>query len=369
MGRRSGSLEGLELRGFWAGRRVLVTGHTGFKGSWLSLWLADLGASVFGLALESDTDPSLFEQMDLTQLVDHRLGDVRDCEVVQRRVAEVQPDVVIHLAAQPLVRRSYREPLLTWQTNVMGTLHVLEAVRALEKRVAVVVVTTDKVYESREWPLAYRESDTLGGYDPYSSSKSAVELGVASWRSSFFEGASGIRVATARAGNVIGGGDWATDRIIPDLVRATRRDSQLMARDPEAVRPWQHVLDPLSGYLLLAQRLHESDESDEVELQGPFNFGPGPGGDRTVRELIEEATRHCAVSWTLAQDPVAPHETSRLTLATDKARQVLGWAPRWPFEESVRRTIEWYLRWPVSPSPRALTQSQISDFCGTQNAG
>ncbi|MCG3775436.1 MAG: CDP-glucose 4,6-dehydratase [Nitrospira sp.] len=324
---------------FWRDKRVLVTGHTGFKGSWLTLWLTQLGATVHGLALQPDTSPSLFNQLELSGSVDHFLGDVRNASLVANRVVDIQPDVVFHLAAQPLVRRSYGEPALTWETNVMGTVHLLDALRSLDKLCAVVVATTDKVYENLEWLHAYRETDRLGGRDPYSSSKSATELAVASWRSSFFEEGSGIRVASARAGNVIGGGDWAEDRILPDLIRALAAGRRILVRNPESIRPWQHVLEPLSGYLLLAEKLHGSNSP---LLKDAFNIGPNLDGCRTVGELVTECLHWWPGEWQASSVTGAPHEAGLLTLATEKARYVLGWQPRWSFGEAVKHTMKWY---------------------------
>ncbi len=327
------------MSGFWEGKRVLITGHTGFKGSWLSLWLTELGAAVHGLALPPDTTPSSFVQLNLASSVGHFVGDIRNSDVVADRLRSVQPDVVFHLAAQPLVRRSYAEPVRTWQTNVMGTVHVLQALRSLDNLCAVVVVTTDKVYDNREWLHAYRETDRLGGHDPYSSSKSAAEMAVASWRSSFFTGSSGVRVASARAGNVIGGGDWAADRIVPDLVRALMAGAPLQVRNPGSVRPWQHVLEPLSGYLSLAEKLYLDDS---VLLQDAFNFGPALDGFRTVGELVTECLRWWPGQWEAPPVVSAPHEARLLALATEKARLLLGWQPRWSFVEGVAETMAWY---------------------------
>lgn len=344
--------------GFWEGKTVLVTGHTGFKGSWLSLWLTELGAAVHGLALPPDTSPSLFSQLDLARSIDHFPGDIRTATLVASRVHDVQPDVVFHLAAQPLVRRSYDEPALTWETNVMGTVHLLEALRSLDKLCAVVVATTDKVYENREWLHAYRENDRLGGRDPYSASKSATELAVATWRSSFFSESSGIRVATARAGNVIGGGDWAADRIVPDLVRALTAGRRVRVRNPHSIRPWQHVLEPLSGYLMLAENLHGSESP---WLQDAFNFGPNHDGCRTVGDLVIECLRWWPGEWEAASTPGAPHEAGLLMLAIEKARSVLGWEPRWTFSEAVENTISWFRH--VEASEREACVHQIKAYC------
>lgn len=329
---------------FWHGRRVLITGHTGFKGSWLSLWLLQLGAQVSGMALEPDTEPSLFDQLDLASTMDHRIADLRDSSVVRQVVHEVQPEVVLHLGAQPLVRRSYIEPAATWATNVMGTIHVLEALRTLDSPCTAVLITTDKVYRNNEWLYGYRENDPLGGHDPYSSSKAAAELAIASWRDSFCgplpHQAQHLLLSTGRAGNVIGGGDWSADRIVPDIVRALAANQPIGVRNPNATRPWQHVLEPLCGYLLLAERLTERGK----ELASSFNFGPQLEANRPVRDLVQEALRHWPGSWIDDHEPTSPHEAGLLNLVIDRAHHQLGWAPNWPFATTVDRTITWYRR-------------------------
>ncbi|PAY16609.1 CDP-glucose 4,6-dehydratase [Rhodopirellula sp. SM50] len=351
------------MRSFWSGKRVLVTGHTGFKGSWLSTWLVQLGAKVFGYSLDPDTASSLFCQLNLASHVDHFVADIRNAELIGARVGEVNPDVVFHLAAQPLVRRSYREASYTWQTNVMGTVNLLEALRNMRSRCSAVFVTTDKVYENREWLYAYRESDPLGGYDPYSSSKAAAEIAVSSWRDSFFPSGGlvfpAVRVATARAGNVIGGGDWAEDRIVPDLVRSLAKGTVVQVRNPQSVRPWQHVLDPLSGYLRLAQRMHETEEQ---ELQSCFNFGPGAESSRTVRDLVTESLRHWEGQWVDASERNAVHEAGLLGLTIEKARSVLQWQPTLDFSDSVRQTIEWYRSVHEGAHAIDITRQQIQAF-------
>jgi CDP-glucose 4,6-dehydratase len=326
---------------FWAGRRVLLTGHTGFKGSWLVLWLLKLGAQVTGLALSPDTEPNLFLQLGLERRLDHRVGDIRDSEKVASLVNEVNPQVVLHLAAQPLVRRSYLEPTATWAANVLGTIHLLEALRRLEQPCTAVLITTDKVYRNNEWLYGYRENDPLGGHDPYSSSKAAAELAIASWRASFCGSlphqSPHLRIASARAGNVIGGGDWAADRIVPDAMRALGRGQPIGVRNPVATRPWQHVLEPLGGYLLLAERL-----SADPSLADAFNFGPQLEANRSVRELVEQALRYWPGTWVDQSDHLAPHEASMLNLVIDKAHHQLGWSPRWDFTTTVERTVGWY---------------------------
>lgn len=366
MGERASAVEIMVInRSFWHNKRVLVTGHTGFKGSWLALWLVELGAKVFGYALEPDTNPSLFQQLGLERDIDHLIADIRDSAAVASRVASVRPDVVFHLAAQPLVRRSYADPLLTWQTNVMGTVHLLEALRRLDEPCAVVVVTTDKVYENRETCQAFSETDRLGGHDPYSSSKAACELAVDSWRKSFFPANSPVRIATARAGNVIGGGDWAEDRIVPDLVRALAAGRPVIVRNPNSVRPWQHVLDPLSGYMRLAELLCTSEE---LQYQSAFNFGPDASGARAVRDLVELAFAAWPGSLELAANGPTPHEAQVLTLANTKAQALLGWTPTWSFDTAVHTTVAWYREAYDGNDVRCLANDEVNNFMKTKAA-
>lgn len=330
---------------FWLGRRVLITGHTGFKGSWLSLWLLRLGAQVWGFGLEQEGYNSLFDELGLEQKLgqpNHQIADVRDLQTLQNLLLRVQPQVVLHLAAQSLVRRGYRDPLGTWATNVQGTLNLLEALKLLEDHCAVVMVTTDKVYSNREWDYGYREEDRLGGHDPYSASKAAAELAIASWRTSFCGSATHqtryLAIATARAGNVIGGGDWAEGRILPDAMRALTAGERIVVRNPLATRPWQHVLEPLGGYLLLAERLATAGDS----FASAFNFGPALESNRSVRELVEAVLQHWPGNWQDLSDPACPHESGRLHLQIEKAYHKLSWRPRWNFETTVGRTVAWY---------------------------
>lgn len=324
----------------FAGRRVLVTGHTGFKGSWLSYWLTTLGADVTGYALEPPTEPSLFEALGLDGLVRHVVADVRDEERLARELAGANPEVVFHLAAQPIVRESYVQPRTTFDANVMGTVNLLEAVRAGDTVAATVVVTSDKCYRNREDGRPFVEDDAMGGRDPYSASKGCVELVTAAYSASFFAvGASAV--ATARAGNVIGGGDWASDRIVPDCVRALTADQPVVVRNPGAVRPWQHVLEPLAGYLLLGEALLRDGDA----AAGAWNFGPAPDdGALTVRWVVERFIEEWgAGSWVAPEGgEVQPHEARLLSLDSAKARARLGWAPVWDSAEAVRRSAEWY---------------------------
>ena len=357
---------------FWQGRRVLLTGHTGFKGAWLLLWLQELGAQVWGYALEPEPEPNLFRQLaasrppgEVHDWHDHE-GDMADLEALKTLVTRCQPQVVLHLAAQPLVRRSYRDPLITWATNVQGTLHLLEALKPLKHTCAVVMVTTDKVYENREWPYGYRENDRLGGHDPYSASKAAAELAIASWRASFCGTAPHqtphLRIATARAGNVIGGGDWAIDRIVPDVFRALEAKQPIPVRNKHATRPWQHVLEPLSGYLWLADCLYRNQSPDggpPQSLCSAFNFGPGLSSNRTVAEVVESILTHTGGTWIDRSDPNAPHEAGRLNLSTDKAFHQLKWSPRWNFETTIEKTATWYQS---ELPPIELTTEQIKEY-------
>ena len=345
---------------FWEGRRVFVTGHTGFKGSWLCLQLHRLGARVTGYALPPPTEPNLFTLCRLDGIVASVIADVRDGERLRREIAAADPEVVFHLAAQPLVRESYRRPAETYAVNLMGTVNLLEAVRACARVGSVLVVTSDKCYENREWVWGYRESDRLGGYDPYASSKACVELAVASWTSSFFNPDDHARhrvaIATARAGNIVGGGDWAAERLVPDFVRAVLNGQPLAVRAPLATRPWQHVLDPLAGYLLLARRLFEAGP----RFNGGWNFGPSERDVRTVAEVVQKF----AAAWGPDarwedQGGSHPHETATLKLDCSKARGLLGWKPRWHLDAAVEKVVEWTRGYRDGQDCRELCLSQI----------
>lgn len=365
---------------FYHGKTVLLTGHTGFKGSWLTEWLLMLGAKVTGLSLPPATKPALFEQLGLAERCGHRIGDIRDRDLVRRIVHDIRPDLVFHLAAQPLVRTSYAQPVETYETNVMGTAHVLDALRDADWPCAAVMITTDKVYENKESLHAYREDDPLGGYDPYSSSKACAELVIQSYRQSFFHPAEIARraakgaqskgivgIASARAGNVIGGGDWAQDRIVPDCIRALAKGEVIQVRNPNATRPWQHVLEPLSGYLLLGLKLHHAVTKD-LELlpsyASAFNFGPGATSNRPVRDLVREILKHWQGRWSDGSDPSAPHEAGLLNLCTEKAATTLQWGPHWSFEQTIAVTLSWYrtAHEQGTGSVAYLTHQQISDY-------
>jgi CDP-glucose 4,6-dehydratase len=339
---------------FWAGRRVLVTGHTGFKGAWLTLWLASMGADVTGLSDGVPTQPSLFDLAKVDTDARSVVADVRDTEAVRQAVAGAKPDVVLHLAAQPFVRRSYEDPAGTWDVNVNGTINVLDAVRHADVPVTV-VVTSDKCYDNdpARPPRPFVETDPLGGHDPYSSSKAAAELAVDAWRRSY-----DLRVATGRAGNVIGGGDWGEDRLVPDIMRAAEAGTPIAIRRPDAVRPWQHVLEPLSGYLSLAERLWD----DPGAAEG-WNFGPAPDDARPVRWIVDRVTELWPGELRWDVDPGRhPHEAGFLALDSAKARERLGWAPRWGLGTALERIAEWHLGHREGADLRALTLAQIAAY-------
>ncbi|MDD5036242.1 MAG: CDP-glucose 4,6-dehydratase [Methylococcaceae bacterium] len=348
---------------FWQGKSVFVTGHTGFKGSWLLLWLQHLGAKVTGYALNPPTDPSLFEVANVADGMTSIIGDVRDATALIAAMGEASPEIVIHMAAQPLVRYSYDNPVETYATNVMGCVHLFEAVRQTPGIRAVVNVTSDKCYDNREWVWGYRENEPMGGYDPYSNSKGCAELVTAAYCNSFFNPARydehGIAVASARAGNVIGGGDWAPDRLIPDIMRAITQGEPVKIRNPRAIRPWQHVLEPLSGYLILAQKLWE----DGPAYGEGWNFGPNDEDAKPVQWIVERLTQQWGegASWTLDQGE-HPHEAHYLKLDCSKAKSRLNWQPRWHLDDTLSAIVDWHLAYQRGVDMRLKTIEQIEAY-------
>lgn len=345
-------------RAFWRGRRVFLTGHTGFKGGWAAVWLHELGARVTGFALPPDTAPDFFSAAKVETLIVHHLGDVRDFDALSAAVQAAQPEIVLHMAAQPLVRRSYAQPLETYSTNVLGTVHLLEAVRQCPTVRATIIVTSDKCYANDESGRPLREGDAMGGPDPYSSSKGAAELVTTAYARSYF---SSRGIASVRAGNVIGGGDWSQDRLVPDIVRSLQSGRPIMLRHPNAVRPWQHVMEPLTGYLLLAQKLAQG-----VDVGGGWNFGPDPDEVKPVSAIAHAAL--CAWGADDALHTIEPSpeaEAATLLLDSTKAKEALGWRPRWSFDEAVIRTMDWYRAHAEGADMREITLAQIAAHQGT----
>jgi CDP-glucose 4,6-dehydratase len=342
------------FNGAFENRRVLVTGHTGFKGSWLTLWLNYLGAEVYGYSLPPPTEPSLFDLLNLQSVIAHKTADIRDKDQLTKYVEQVKPDIIFHLAAQTVVRESYAIPHETVDVNVLGTVNVMEAVRANRLRAGMVMVTSDKCYENREWLYGYRESDSIGGFDPYSASKGAADILISAWRNSFFNPKEikthGVRLASVRAGNVVGGGDWTSYQLVPDCIRALQEGNTIAVRNPNATRPWQHVLEALGGYLTLGARLLDPHDYTATYCEA-FNFGPPVTSNRTVRELVEKVIE-CwgSGSWesTMAVGPY--HEASLLNLSSDKAFHKLRWFPRWDFEKTIAHTVAWYKTMFSAPS-------------------
>jgi len=340
---------------FWAGKRVFLTGHTGFKGSWMSLWLQKMGAQVTGFALAPPTSPALFEVARVADGMTSIIGDIRDAAMLETVLVDADPEIVIHMAAQPLVRASYDDPVGTYATNVMGTVHLLEAVRKASSVRAVCVVTTDKCYENREWVWGYREDEAMGGYDPYSNSKGCAELVVSAYRKSFFSDAGSPTVASGRAGNVIGGGDWAIDRLVPDILRAVAEDQKVLVRNPLAIRPWQHVLEPVGGYLVLCQALWNDPEATAQA----WNFGPRDDDAQPVQWIVEQM---CSLwgdnaDW-IRDESVQPHEARYLKLDISKARAGLRWQPRWSLGEALERIVAWHRAW--------LSGADMYEFCHSE---
>lgn len=342
---------------FWCNKRILVTGHSGFKGSWLTLWLNQLGAKVTGLSLVPNTQPALFDAANVGELCDSYFADIRDAKICADVMAQCQPEIVIHLAAQALVRTSYQEPLATYATNVMGTANILEAIRQQDSVKVALMITTDKVYANQEWHWAYRETDVLGGHDPYSASKAASEIVIQSYREAFFT-KQGIALASARAGNVIGGGDWSEDRLIPDAVRAWQSNECLCIRNPSAVRPWQHVLEPLAGYLSLVQQLWHSPN-----LSDSYNFGPETSDAVSVREVISQAMQlYPQARVQFGEVDSGPHEAGLLNLDISKAKSHLGVSPRWGLSQAITSSINWYQSFDDGQDARLLCLQDIQHY-------
>lgn len=348
---------------FWHGKRVLLTGHTGFKGSWLSLWLQRLGTELIGYSLEPPTEPNLFTLSSASNGMRSILGDVRDLDHLSRVISEQKPELVIHMAAQALVRSSYKQPVETYATNVMGTVNLLEAVRQSDRVRATLIVTSDKCYENQEWVWGYRENEPMGGYDPYSNSKGCAELVTAAYRNSFFHPATyeqhGVAIASARAGNVIGGGDWAKDRLVPDILRAAIAKEPIIIRNPKATRPWQHVLEPLSGYLTLAERLYQ----DGPRFVGGWNFAPNDEAVRSVQWVVEQLLMRWGEHAGWQQDQASqPHEAHLLKLDCTKAKSYLGWYPRLDLSTALDWIVEWTKMWHQGGDIRQITEKQILNY-------
>ncbi len=354
---------------FWQNKRVFVTGHTGFKGSWLSLWLQHMGAKVKGYSLTPPTEPNLFQVANVAEGMASEIGDIRDDQQLLKSISTFKPEIVFHLAAQPLVRLSYSEPVETYSTNVMGTVYILEAVRQVGGVKALINITSDKCYDNKEWVWGYREHEAMGGYDPYSNSKGCAELVTASYRNSFFNPAKyaqhGTAVATVRAGNVIGGGDWALDRIVPDILRAFTASKLLVIRNPTAIRPWQHVLEPLSGYLLLAEKLYDA----EGKYAESWNFGPNESDATSVQNIVEKIK----LLWgersggQLLDETKHPHEAHYLKLDCSKAKMQLGWWPRWSLDTTLDYIVKWHQAWLSGEKMRHYTINEINDYMNTKN--
>ncbi|HWO96613.1 MAG TPA: CDP-glucose 4,6-dehydratase [Bacillus sp. (in: firmicutes)] len=353
---------------FWQGKKVFLTGHTGFKGAWLSLWLTSMGAEVTGYALNPSTNPSLYHLCRLHEMVHSVIGDIRDQNKLNRTLITCKPDIVIHMAAQPLVRDSYLNPVQTYEVNVMGTVHLLEAVRQARQQginiQAFINVTTDKCYENKEWCWGYRESDPLGGHDPYSSSKACSELVTAAYRSSYFmnhdDKQSVLGIATARAGNVIGGGDWSKDRLIPDCTKAILDGREMIIRNPSSIRPWQHVLEPLKGYLMLAEKLAEN----AAKYSGAWNFGPEAEDCKSVGWIVEQLCEKWGgeISFKVMSDPLALHEANFLKLDNSKAKAELGWKPLWPLGQSLEQIVQWTKAYGQKEDMRVISLQQLHDY-------
>jgi CDP-glucose 4,6-dehydratase len=346
----------MDLKEFYYNKKVIVTGHTGFKGAWLTEWLLNMGAHVYGYSLPPQFSPNLFQELGLeSRMTSSQFGDITDAERLNKFFNSIKPDVVFHLAAQAFVRESYANPKETYSTNLSGTINVMEALRKLANPCAAVFITTDKVYENNEKGIPYNESDPLGGYDPYSSSKACCEIAISSWKRSFFHQHS-TKLCSVRAGNVIGGGDWSKDRLVPDIFRALDENEPIQLRNPGSTRPWQHVLEPLGGYLLTAKKLAEGQSIDAL------NFGPFSESTRSVLDLVKKTLTHFSGSYVENVDPEAVHEANLLSLSIEKAQELIGWSPIWSFDETILHTVNWHKEWFQHRKALAITQSQIALF-------
>jgi len=346
---------------FWRGKKVFLTGHTGFKGAWLSLWLQERGALLKGYSLAPNTRPSLFNEGAVESGMESVIGDIRDLNCLTEHMGQFNPDIVIHMAAQPLVKRSYDNPVETYSTNVMGTVNLFEAVRTVSSVKAVVNVTTDKCYENREWVWGYRENEPMGGFDPYSNSKGCAELVTSCYKNSFFNAPDTASIATARAGNVVGGGDWAADRLIPDVIESFLRKEPALVRNPNATRPWQHVLEPISGYLLLAEKLY----SEGSEFAEAWNFGPKDDDAKPVRWIVDQLCICTPGANWRTENARQPHEAGLLKLDSSKAKTRLGWAPRWRLEDALDKTLEWNQAWRQKADMADITSAQIQTYAAS----
>ena len=347
---------------FWKNKKVLITGHNGFKGSWLSLLLLKLGANIFGISLENEDPNSLFNKLVIKKDINEKIIDIRNFELIKETIHSFSPDIIFHLAAQPLVRESYLKPVETWSTNVMGTISILEALRDSKKKVIFIGITTDKVYHNNEWIYGYRENDRLGGTDPYSSSKAATELAINSWKKSFAYDKD-LHISSARAGNVVGGGDYSKDRIIPDIFRSLKQNKVLCIRNPNSTRPWQHVLEPLWGYILLAEKMFE-----DSSFSDSYNFGPEYSSNRSVQELVDSFSKVIKIKYKVDFSNNSFKESKLLNLVSDKSKQTLNWKPIWGFEKTIYRTASWYSKVLRNESTElALCMEDISEFLKDQN--
>ena len=354
-----GRIKGNVTRDFWKGKKVFITGHTGFKGSWLSIWLLEMGAIVKGYALDPNTNPNLFTLLNLSQNMESEIGDISDLDKLTKSMVEFNPDILFHMAAQPLVRLSYKEPVKTYETNVMGTVKVLESCKKCNNLKAIVSVTTDKCYENKEWPWAYRESEPMGGHDPYSSSKGCAELVTAAYRNSYFSSDNAPNLASARAGNVIGGGDWSSDRLIPDILRAFEKNESVIIRNPMATRPWQNVLEPLSGYLVLTEHLFEYGNT----YGEGWNFGPNNDDCKPVSWILDKMVDKWGngASWVLDKNN-NPHEANYLKLDCSKAAMKLNWKPKWDLEYTLDRIVYWHQNLLANKNIQELCLSEITNY-------